>query len=61
MRSEKNIILIRHAKWLWDNQLKKQAKECKKQAYENHNSWSARHWKNNNSTKSSRRVHSGRR
>ena len=39
MRTEKNIILIRHAKWLWDNKLKKEAKECKKkQAYENHNS-----------------------
>ena len=27
MRTEKNIILIRHAKWLWDNKLKKQSKE----------------------------------
>ena len=24
MRTEKNIILIRHAKWLWDNKLKQQ-------------------------------------
>ena len=37
MRTEKNIILIRHAKWLWDNKLKKQSKECRKQAYENNN------------------------
>ena len=27
MRTEKNIILIRHAKWLWDNKLKKQSKD----------------------------------
>ena len=37
MRTEKNIILIRHAKWLWDNKLKKQSKECRKQAYEINN------------------------
>ena len=33
MRTEKNIILIRHAKWLWDNKLKQESKECRKQAF----------------------------
>ena len=37
MRTEKNIILIRHAKWLWDDKQTKKAKECIKQAYENDN------------------------
>ena len=26
MRSEKNIILVRHSKWLWDNGERKKAK-----------------------------------
>ena len=57
MRTEKNIILIRHAKWLWDNQLKKQSKECIKQAYENNNFRSTRNWQNNNVVKLGRPVH----
>mgnify|MGYP003151988599 CR=1 FL=1 len=61
MRTEKNIILIRHAKWLWDNKLKKQSKECRKQAYENNNFRSTRNGKDNNAVESSRRVHTGRR
>ena len=61
MRTEKNIILIRHAKWLWDNKLKKQSKECRKQAYENDNFRSTRNGKDNNAVESSRRVHTGRR
>ena len=27
MRTEKNIILIRHAKWLWDDKQTKKAKQ----------------------------------
>ena len=61
MRTEKNIILIRHAKWLWDNKLKQEAKECRKQAYEDLYTRSSRHWKNNNSLKPRRRVHPARR
>ena len=57
MRSEKNIILVRHSKWLWDNGERKKAKTCLKEAYENHNSWSARYWKNYHATKSSGSVH----
>ena len=52
MRSEKNIILIRHAKWLWDNKFKKESKECINQAYENNNFRSTRDWQNNNIVKS---------
>ena len=61
MRTEKNIILIRHAKWLWDNKLKKQSKECRKQAYENNNFRSTRNGEDNDAVESSRRVHTGRR
>ena len=60
MRSEKNIILIRHAKWLWDNKFKKEAKECIDQAYENNNFRSTRDWQNNNIVKSGRSIHTRR-
>ena len=51
MRTEKNIILIRHAKWLWDDKQTKKAKECLKQAYENDNFRSTRNRKNNDVVK----------
>jgi len=57
MRSEKNIILIRHAKWLWDNKFKIKAKECVKQAYENDNFRSTRNRQDNNTAKPGRRVY----
>jgi len=60
MRTEKNIILIRHAKWLWDDKQTKKAKECIKQAYENDNFRSTRNWQNNNVVKSSRPIYSRR-
>ena len=54
MRTDKNVIFIRHAKWLWDNGEKKKAKECRKQAYEDHYTRSTWHRKNHNSTEFSR-------
>ena len=60
MRTEKNIILIRHAKWLWDNKLKKQSKECRKQAYENNNTRATSNRKNNNVVKSGGSIHTRR-
>ena len=60
MRTEKNIILIRHAKWLWDDKQTKKAKECLKQAYENDNFRSTRNWQNNNVVKLGRPIHTRR-
>ena len=57
MRTEKNIILIRHAKWLWDDKQTKKAKECLKQAYENDNFRSTRNRKNNDVVKPGRPIH----
>ena len=33
MRTEKNIILIRHAKWLWDNKLKQEMRRLHGKVY----------------------------
>ena len=60
MRTEKNIILIRHAKWLWDDKQTKKAKECLKQAYENDNFRSTRNRKNNDVVKLGRPVYTRR-
>ena len=60
MRTEKNIILIRHAKWLWDDKQTKKAKECVKQAYENDNFRSTRDRQNNNVVGSGRPIYSRR-
>ena len=60
MRTEKNIILIRHAKWLWDDKQTKKAKECIKQAYENDNFRSTRNRKNNDVVKLGSPIHTRR-
>ena len=52
-----NTVLLNHAEWLEKQGLLKEAKECRKQAYENNNIRSARNRKNNNVVKSSGSIH----
>ena len=52
-----NKVLLNHADWLEQQGLEKEAKECRKQAYENDNIRAARNRKNNNVVKLSRRIY----
>ena len=55
-----NTVLLNHADWLEQQGLKKEAKECREQAYENNNIRAARNRKNNNVVKLGRPVHTRR-
>ena len=55
-----NTVLLNHADWLEQQGLKKEAKECRKQAYENNNIRAARNRKNNNVVKLGSPVHTRR-
>ena len=52
-----NSILLSHAEWLEKEGLFKEAKECRKQAYEDDNFRSTRNWQNNNVVKPGRPIH----
>jgi hypothetical protein len=55
-----NIMLLNHADWLEQQGLKKEAKECREQAYENNNIRATRNRKNNNVVKSGGSIHTRR-
>ena len=55
-----NSILLSHAEWLEKEGLFKEAKECRKQAYENNNFRSTRNRKNNDVVKLGRPIHTRR-
>ena len=55
-----NLALLSHAEWLEKEGLLKEAKECRKQAYENDNFRSTRNRKNNDVVKLGRPIHTRR-